>query len=78
MRDNEFEFWQMDGVSGMEANILRAMALYERKSGNHANLVLANAIDLFGKKLDCVGFELRVSTNVQPGTLWVGRRDSES
>jgi len=68
----------MDGVSGMEANILRAMALYERKSGNHANLVLANAIDLFGKKLDCVGFELRVSTNVQPGTLWVGRRDSES
>jgi hypothetical protein len=72
MKNDEFVFWQMDGVSGIEGNILCAMALYERKSGDKADLVLANPIDLFGKKLDCVGFEVRVSTNVQPGTIWVG------
>jgi hypothetical protein len=72
MRDDEFEFWQMDGVCGMEGNILRAMGVYERKFGGKADLVLANPIDMFGKTLDCVGFEVRVSTDVQPGTIWVG------
>jgi len=54
------------------------MAVYERKFGGKADLVLANPIDMFGKTLDCVGFEVRVSTDVQPGTIWVGKAQSDT
>jgi len=77
MDKNEFELWQMDAKIGLEGNVFRAMEVYARKFGQQADLVFANPIDLLGKKLDCVGFEVQAMTNVQPGTLWVGRKDNE-
>jgi hypothetical protein len=78
MRDNEFEFWQMEaGIGGMEANIFRAMEVFARKTGSQADLVVVNPADLAANPIAAVGFEVQAMTNVQPGTIWVGQVNKE-
>ena len=75
MSDGEWKLWQMDRKDSLEANMLRAMEVFEKKSGHKADIVLINLADLVGHQVDCVGFEIQPMANVQPGTLWVGRKE---
>ena len=78
MRENAFEFWQMEaGIGGMEANIFRAMEVFARKTGQKADLVVVNPVDLATNPIAAIGFEVQSLTNVQPGTLWVGSKNQE-
>lgn len=75
MRDNEFEFWQMEAGDGkMEADIFKAMEVFARKTGSQADLVVVNPVDLAANPIAAVGFEVQAMVNVQPGTIWVGRK----
>ena len=79
MDKNEFEFWQMEAGPGkMEADIFKAMEVYTRKTGQKADLVVVNPADLAANPIAAVGFEVQAMTNVQPGTIWVGKSQSDT
>lgn len=77
MKGDECLMWQMDKTIGLEANVFRAMERFTLRTGLQANLVMVSPADLNGQVLDCVGFEVQAMKNVLPGTLWVGRVESE-
>jgi hypothetical protein len=78
MRQDEFEFWQMEaGVGKMEADIFKAMEVFARKTGSQADLVVVNPADLAANPIAAVGFEVQAMTNVQPGTIWVGKASGQ-
>ena len=77
MDKNEFEFWQMEAGPGkMEADIFKAMEVFARKNGSRADLVFVNPVDLIANPIAAVGFEVQAMKNVQPGTIWVGKKES--
>jgi hypothetical protein len=76
MKDDEFLLWQMEPGIGLYANIIKSFASYETKSGQKADLVFVNPVEVLDS--DVIGFEIQRMKNVQPGTLWVGRKNNDN
>jgi hypothetical protein len=46
--------------------------VFARKTGQKADLVVVNPVDLAANPIAAVGFEVQALMNVQPGTIWAG------